>query len=166
MLNPGEISNNRRLMREIERKFLVKELPPLDGCPRYEIEQGYLATELGRSEVRLRRSNDSRCLTVKRDRNDGDGTHSRDEVNICLDPEQWEILWRMTEGRRVTKIRYDVPCGEWTVEVDLFTGKNEGIITAEVEFPDAASSHAFQPPEWLGEEVTRSAQYSNWQLAS
>ncbi|MHA3773309.1 CYTH domain-containing protein [Verrucomicrobiota bacterium sgz303538] len=153
-------------MREIERKFLVRELPPLEQCARYEIEQGYLATELGRSEVRLRRSNGERCLTVKRDRrDDGDGVHSRDELNVSLDPAQWDALWRMTEGRRVTKIRYDVPCGEWTIEVDVFTGKNEGVITAEVEFPDADASRAFQPPPWLGEEITREPKYSNWQLA-
>lgn len=152
-------------MREIERKFLVRKLPPLDGCARYEIEQGYLATELGRSEVRMRRCNGELLLTVKRDRDDGAGSHSRDEQNIRLQPEQWDALWPMTEGRRVAKVRYDVPFGEFLIEIDVFTGPNEGIITAEVEFPDPETSHAFVPPDWLGEEVTRGAEYSNWKLA-
>lgn len=153
-------------MREIERKFVVKQLPPLDGCVKHHIEQGYLATELGRSEVRLRRTNGDRSLTVKRNRDDGDDVHSRDEVDVPLLPEQWEVLWKMTEGRRVTKVRYEVPYKGWTIEVDVFEGKNEGVITAEVEFPDPESSRAFEPPSWLGEEVTRNPEYSNWRLAS
>ena len=152
-------------MREIERKFLVPSLPPLEGCARYEIEQGYLATELGKSEVRMRRCNNELLLTVKRDRNDGDGVHSRDEVNITLSPEQWNELWPMTEGRRVLKDRYEVPCGDFLLELDVFKGGNEGVITAEVEFRDPESSHSFIPPDWLGEEVTRQAEYSNWKLA-
>lgn len=156
---------NTSAMREIERKFLVRRLPDLTGCARYEIEQGYLATELGVSEVRMRRCNHELLLTVKRDRNDGEGLHSRDEQNVTLQPEQWDALWPLTEGRRVVKDRYDMPCDDLVIEIDVFKGPNEGIITAEVEFDHPESSRAFVPPDWLGEEVTRQADYSNWKLA-
>jgi CYTH domain-containing protein len=152
-------------MREIERKFLVHSLPPLKGIPCYEIEQGYLATELGRSEVRLRRSRDQLLLTVKRDRDDAEGSHSRDEINVILTQEQWDTLWPATSGRRVTKKRYVVPYGDRAVEIDVFRAGNEGIITAEVEFPDAELAQEFVPPEWLGEEITSRPEYSNWMLA-
>ena len=78
---------------------------------------------------------------------------------------QWESLWKMTEGRRVSKTRYEVPLGDRTVEIDVFKGANTGVITAEVEFPDPATSKAFIPPDWLGEEITRRPEYSNWHLA-
>jgi adenylate cyclase len=152
-------------MRELERKYLVVKLPPLEGCACFEIEQGYLATELGRSEVRMRRSNGDLLLTVKRDRPDGEGMRSRDELNVRLQPDQWEALWTMTVGRRVSKRRYEVPYGDRTIEIDVFTGPNDGIITAEVEFPDVAASRAFVRPEWLGEEITQDPAYSNWHLA-
>ena len=29
---------------EIERKFLISSLPPLDSCPFHVLEQGYLST--------------------------------------------------------------------------------------------------------------------------
>src|SRR6478672_198879 len=106
-------------MREIERKYLVLSMPPLEGCARKEIEQGYLATELGRSEVRLRRSGANLELTVKRDRADAGSSYSRDELNVGLSPGQWELLWTMTEGRRVTKVRYEVPYGERIIEIDV-----------------------------------------------
>ena len=159
------VSKTNPPMREIERKFLVHSLPSLEGVPCYDIEQGYLATELGRSEVRLRQSRDQLLLTVKRDRNDAEGSHSRDEINVNLTQEQWDTLWPATSGRRVTKKRYVVPYGDRAVEIDVFSGGNEGMITAEVEFPDAAAAHEFVPPEWLGMEITSRPEYSNWMLA-
>jgi adenylate cyclase len=152
-------------MRELERKYLVLKLPALEGCVSHAIEQGYLATELGRSEVRMRRIDGDLLLTAKRDRQDGEGMRSRDELNVSLQPDQWEALWTMTVGRRVSKRRYEVPYGDRMIEIDVFTGPTEGIITAEVEFPDVDASRAFVPPEWLGEDITQDPTYSNWHLA-
>jgi hypothetical protein len=48
---------------EIERKFLVKELPEnLESYPQQHISQGYLCTD---PVVRIRRSNDDYYLTYK-----------------------------------------------------------------------------------------------------
>src|SRR6266699_5316820 len=51
---------------EVERKFIVKELPPeLDRFPSDRISQGYAAIAEGGREVRLRRSGENTTLTVK-----------------------------------------------------------------------------------------------------
>ena len=52
---------------EIERKFLVAQVPDIEAADRAEIEQGYLALGdgEGQAEVRLRRKGDQRLLTVK-----------------------------------------------------------------------------------------------------
>ncbi len=34
---------------EVERKFLVDEAPPVEGCESSEIDQGYLAIARGRA---------------------------------------------------------------------------------------------------------------------
>ena len=48
---------------EIERKFLVKNIPPvLDNCNKRYIEQAYLCTS---PTVRVRRDNDDYYLTYK-----------------------------------------------------------------------------------------------------
>jgi adenylate cyclase len=145
---------------EIERKFLVPEPPgDLGSHPSRHVEQGYLA--IGKpAEVRLRRVGDERTLTVKR----GSG-EVRDEQEIELSREQLDRLWPLTEGMRVTKTRHLIPAGERTIELDVYEGPLEGLLTAEVEFPSQRDSHAFEPPAWFGEEVTDDDRYKNEALA-
>jgi CYTH domain-containing protein len=71
----------------------------------------------------------------------------------------------LTEGRRAFKVRYKVRCGKRTVEVDVYRGPLEGLVTAEVEFPDEESAREFRPPDWLGREVTGDERYKNESLA-
>ena len=89
----------------------------------------------------------------------------RTEEEIALEPEQFEALWRFTEGRRLEKVRYLVPTATGEIEVDVFEGELAGIITAEIEFDSEAQSDAFGPPEWLGGEVTGDHRYANETLA-
>jgi adenylate cyclase len=49
--------------------------------------------------------------------------------------------------------------------VDVFEGRLAGLVLAEIEFPSQAESRRFQPPAWLGEEVTGDDRYSNRRLA-
>jgi len=65
----------------------------------------------------------------------------------------------------VLKTRYFVPLGDLTVEVDLYEGDLDGLVTAEVEFPDEASALAFEAPAWLGRDVTDDKRYGNRVLA-
>lgn len=147
--------------REIERKFLVRKLPAdLTSYPRSEIEQGYLALERGGVQVRLRKEGDLRWLTCKRDADGG-----REEREIRLTMEQFETLWPGTEGRRLTKIRYDVPWENHVIEIDVYTGRHDGVIVAEVEFSDEKSGREFVPPDWFGDEVSGTALYSNVVMA-
>ncbi|MFL6569961.1 MAG: adenylate cyclase, partial [Chthoniobacterales bacterium] len=87
------------------------------------------------------------------------------EREISLTKKQFDVLWPATEGQRLTKTRYDVPFGELTVEVDIYRGRHKGLIVAEVEFDDEKSARAFQPPRWLGRDVTGVGRYSNVRLA-
>jgi len=149
------------LHREIERKFLVRKMPQdLAGFPHAQIEQGYLA--LGREgvQVRLRKAGHKLSLTYKRD----EGA-ARQEREIELSPEQFNVLWPATAAKRLMKTRYDVPCGEHVVEIDVYHGKHEGLVVAEVEFGDERSARDFRIPDWLGKDVTGNRRYSNVLLA-
>jgi CYTH domain-containing protein len=144
-------------MREIERKFLVKNLPPaLDGYRRRVILQGYLVTEENDLEIRLRKSNENHYLTIKRKFG-----LDRDEFDIPLSEEKWRELWPLTEGRRLQKLRFDIPAGERTIELDVYQGQNDGFVVAEVEFPSIEAAREFAPPPWLGREVTGEPEYGN-----
>jgi CYTH domain-containing protein len=148
--------------REIERKFLVRKLPEdLAIYPSTEISQGYLVSTDDGLQVRLRKKDEQYSLTYKR----GSG-NVREEREVTLSAEQFSTLWPATEGKRLIKTRYEIPLGNWVIEVDRYGGRHEGVVVAEVEFDDEQSARDFQPPDWLGEDVTGDPRYSNQLLAS
>jgi adenylate cyclase len=148
---------------EIERKFLVPELPPdLERWPATRIEQGYLAIGGDGTEVRVRRRGGDAVLTVK-----GGGGRSRVEEELDIDEERFARLWPLTEGRRVEKTRHVIGAGEGLkIEVDVYAGALAGLSVAEVEFGTDAAADAFTPPAWFGREVTDDARFKNQRLAS
>ncbi len=144
---------------EVERKFLVGEPPELNPASGVWIEQGYLA--IGDGEVRLRRKGEGRLLTAKR----GSGL-SREEAEVELDRQPFEELWPLTEGRRLRKRRHLIPHDGLEIEIDVYEGELEGLVVAEIEFPTEDEARAFEPPAWLGEDVTGDERYLNETLAT
>jgi adenylate cyclase len=131
---------------EIERKFLIKELPNhLTDLPHVQITQGYLAFDKRGLEVRLRKIDEARYLAIKIPHDD-----TRVEREITLNDKQFEELWPATKGRRLRKTRYCVPNDGLMIEIDVYQGVASGMIVAEVEYPDRASAGAFRKPDWLG----------------
>jgi adenylate cyclase len=146
---------------EIERKFLVPAPPDwLRERPAEEIDQGYVTTADDETEVRVRRTESGDVLTVKR----GSGL-ARDETELDLTPAQAESLWPLTEGRRVRKRRHRVDADGTTIEVDVYGDALQGLTVAEIEFPSEDASRRFEPPPWLGRELTGDPMYSNERLA-
>jgi CYTH domain-containing protein len=156
------MSRNEEAPLEIERKFLVRKLPEdLPSYPHTEISQGYLVSLDDGMQVRLRKNGDRYSLTYKR----GVG-NVREDREIELTRDQVGALWPATEGKRLVKTRYEVPFGKRVVEIDMYHGKHEGLIVAEVEFDGEDAAKNFQPPDWLGDDVTGDPRYSNQLLAS
>ncbi|HEY1277952.1 MAG TPA: hypothetical protein VGF25_23805 [Thermoleophilaceae bacterium] len=146
---------------EIERKFLIAGMPGDLGSGE-RVDQGYLALGEDGLEVRVRRRGERHLLTIKQ----GSGL-TRVEEEIELEPATFDRLWPMTEGRRVEKVRHLVALdGGLTAEVDLYRGGLEGLEVAEVEFGSEDEANAFDPPEWIGQEVTGDARYANRVLAT
>ena len=147
--------------QEIERKFLVKSLPEdLEQYPNKDIIQGYLATMEDGTEVRLRKKGDKYFQTVK---SGGDKTRMESEIEIT--EEQYESLWSATEGKRVEKKRYEIPHENGTIELDVYGGDLDGLLSVEIEFENKNDSNNFTVPEWFGEEVTEDKSYKNQSLA-
>ena len=146
---------------EIERKFLLSALP--DGVgerPGVEIFQGYLGNG-GGSEIRLRRAGERTLLTVKT----GAG-EVREELEVEIDPALFAELWPLTEGRRIAKTRRrEALGGGREAEIDEYAAELAGLLVAEVEFGTVEESQAFDPPSWLGPEVTGDRRYANRSLA-
>ena len=95
----------------------------------------------------------------------GKGRLSREEYNLPLTKEAYESLLRKIEGRVIRKTRYEIPCGKYTVELDVFHGELEGLCYAEVEFSSLDEAKTFQPLDWFSEELTEERGYSNAELS-
>lgn len=169
---------------EIERKYLIqKENIPFrpEDYPCRHIEQGYLCTT---PVLRIRRDNNDYILTYK-----SKGLMIREEYNLPLTPEGYRHLKEKTDGRLIIKDRYVIPLSDGyslssgnvpastqtpipqydtdlLIELDFFKADLEGLILAEVEFPDEETANQFTPPFWFGEDVTYSSRYHNSTLSS
>lgn len=136
------------LDREIERKFLLTDLPARAmTAPFIEIAQGYLPGT--RIVERIRCIRDSGHPRFVRTVKLGRGV-SRIEVEEEMTEELFDALWPLTEGRRIRKRRYLVPEGNLVWEIDEFL--DQQLVLGEVELSDER-----QPPipEWLAPHVTR-----------
>ncbi len=64
----------------------------------------------------------------------------------------------------IDKIRYEIPSGKHTYEVDIFAGENEGLVMAEIELD--SEDETFEKPQWLGAEVTGDERFYNAYLSN
>lgn len=144
---------------EIERKFLIKKLPDnLTSYKARKIEQAYLCTD---PVVRVRRDNDDYYLTYK-----SKGMIVREEYNLPLTKEAYGHLLAKADGNIITKTRYEIPEKDnLTIELDVFEGKFDGLLLAEVEFASEDEALGYIPPEWFGEDVSNSTKYHNSTLS-
>ena len=146
---------------EIERKFLVKDERFKKHAIRSQhIEQGYLCKEPEKT-IRIRICDEKAYITIK-----------SSQLREGLAKFEWEKEIAVADARElmqlclpgvINKTRYILPAGGraekryW--EVDVFAGRLEGLILAEIELEN--EQETFDKPEWIGEEVTGQAQYYN-----
>lgn len=145
---------------EIERKFLLRS-DAWTACAAapVRIRQGYVVTGPPVS-VRVRMMDDSAELTIKSDRREG----GRTEFNVPLAySTAREMLDELGRGDLIEKVRYKIPLGNLVWEVDVFEGRNAGLVVAEVELD--APDQVIDLPEWIGDEVTEDLRYLNANLS-
>ena len=142
---------------EIERKFLVKEIPNLEGVKYSKIKQGYFSIS---PEKRVRQKDEKYYITEK-----GEGDMVREEKEWKIDKKEAETLFAMSKTYIIEKTRYYLPYGENTIELDVYEGRHKGLMVAEVEFETVERASAFVAPDWFGEDITRDKSYKNMVLA-
>ena len=149
------------MLVEIERKFLVVGDYKTHATSHTHIAQGYLCADGGRT-VRVRVRDDRGYLTIKGPSHDGGLWRFEWEKEISSD--EARLLLPLCLPGVVEKVRWLVPAGELTYEVDEFLRANAGLIVAEIELP--AIDAPFERPEWLGREVTGHRRYYNAALTA
>lgn len=146
-------------MLEIERKYLVYELPDLSNHLFHDITQCYLSFE---PEIRIRKKGQHFYLTKK-----STGTAIREEVETEIDEVTYEILLSIVKSNVIEKTRYSIPLTPNTVaELDIYHGELDKLTTVEVEFSSEEQMSEFIPPVWFGNDITSDKRYKNKNLAS
>lgn len=149
------------MAQEIERKFLVKDQSyRLLAYDKYNIKQGYIANENGRS-VRVRITDTEAVLTIKGPSNSRG--ISRYEWTNSISFDDARDLLKLCQGILIEKVRFLVRSGEHVFEIDEFIDRNRGLVIAEVEL--RSEQEAFIKPDFIDREVTGDRRYYNAYLA-
>lgn len=146
-------------MKEIERKFLVNHelLDVIKYLQSKKIRQGYISDIDGKT-VRVRTKGEKGYLTIK---GKSSGI-SRDEFEYEIPFEDANQLLQNFCPKVLEKERFDLIIGEKKWEIDIFHGKLEGLIIAELELE--SEDEVFELPGWIQEEVSDDVQYYNSRL--
>ena len=137
----------------------------------YSIRQGYLSKDPDKT-IRVRIRDERAFLTIKSNKlREG---LAKFEWEREIDKSDGEELLQLCLPGVIDKTRYIVKVrgerlevrgeglkakGERKWEVDVFHGRLEGLVLAEIELGDEHED--FERPEWIGEEVTGLPQYYN-----
>ncbi len=143
---------------EIERKFLVEQIPDLTGIRHSKIVQGYISFS---PETRIRKKDDTYYLTKK-----GEGMVAREEIEIEVSKKEADAYFERVISNLIEKTRYYIPLGKLTAELDIYEGKFKGLVVVEVEFESLDDANAFVPPLWFGEDISNNIEYRNKILAT
>jgi adenylate cyclase len=144
---------------ETERKFLVKGEFINLAVKKINIIQRYLSIDSYKT-VRLRIAGDDAFITIKG--RPAEKSISRNEWEFRIPVKDADEMMKICLPGMIEKTRYIIPSGTHKFEVDVFHGKNEGLIIAEIEL--SYEKEEFEKPSWLGEEVTGIPEYYNANL--
>jgi adenylate cyclase len=157
-IDPAGTAEERRMGKEVERKYLVKGDAWRALAEGVYYRQGYLNSDKERT-VRIRSTGDKAYITVKGLTVGASRPEYEYEIPVA---DGNAMLDTLVERPIIEKKRYKIPHGGVTIEVDEFLGKNAGLVVAEVELK--SEDQVFDKPSWLGEEVTGAPQYYNANL--
>jgi CYTH domain-containing protein len=148
------------MVTEIERKFLVnKEKWNALAKPQSKtIRQGYLTTDPDKT-IRVRIKDAKAYLTIK-GKTEG---FSRTEIECSIPVKEATEMLAHFAVSEIDKERFEILYQQHLWEVDVFHGKNESLIVAEIELKNETDE--FEKPDWLGEEVTDDERYYNSYLS-
>lgn len=143
---------------EIERKFLVdtQKWNPTDEGTR--LVQAYLSIDPNPT-VRIRIAGEKAFLTIK----GRSETISRPEFEYEIPVNEALDLMKLAISHPVEKIRYEIMHEGFLWEVDVFSGKNNGLVIAELELE--SEDQSFPRPDWLLTEVSGDRRYYNSYLS-
>ena len=142
--------------QEIERKFLVDNTKWSPKDQGVKITQCYLSKT---PTVRIRLAGEQAFVTIK-----GKSKNiSRPEFEYEVPFDDAKDMMNLAISESVEKVRYTEIFDELEWTVDVFSGKNTGLIVAEIELD--SEDQEIKLPDWILEEVSFDSRYYNCYLS-
>jgi CYTH domain-containing protein len=139
---------------EIERKFLVTSDAWRSTVLGSEKLLDGLIGEFDGCKVRVRLGENRASIAIKGPR----AGSRRTEFEYDIPPADAEAMLRDLCGeRRVEKTRHKMFHAGFEWAVDVYEGKLAGVVVAEIEL--AKEEQAFEPPAWVGREITEDSRF-------
>lgn len=161
------------MKKEIERKYAVKYLPKDIKIEKIQkIEQAFIYKDEN-TIIRIRKiENNQEIEYVYTVKTKGDiqndnlySIRQKYEIESNITKELYDELLKKKISNIIIKKRIVIPIeNNLKVEMDIYYDYLQGLLTAEVEFPDEKQANDFEQPDWLGEEIGYK-EFSNRRLA-
>lgn len=163
------------MKQEIERKYTIKQFPEeLKINKILEIEQVYLYrdnfTNLRVRKIIKPKEGTRQFIYTVKTKGDIEYTNNNPiarkyEIENEITEEEYNKLKKTKISNVIKKTRLIIPIEqELKVEIDIYYEYLEGLLIAEVEFPNLEMANTFKKPNWLGEELGYK-EFSNRRLA-
>lgn len=145
------------MANEIERRFLLRELPNFGDLKPSSITQAYWNDD-PKNTTRVRVEDDVATLTLKGPKHNGIGSEYEQPWPM---EEVLQIIKECGPDKTIDKDRYVIPAPnnlKW--EIDAFKGRHAGLIVAEIELPSIDTP--VDIPHWIdGVEITEDKRFAN-----
>ncbi len=150
--------------KEIERKYAIKELPDnIEISKIIDIEQSFIYKD-NNTIIRIRKIIDNKDKSAKyvyTIKTKGDIQYDNSykvgqkyEIESDISKKEYEELIQRKISNTIKKTRIIVPIEQnLKVEIDIYYEYLEGLLTAEIEFPNEEMAKSYKKPAWLGEEL-------------
>ena len=135
------------MKNEIERKFFVKDMPDLSGIEPLHYERCFLKRENG-VEERISKVSDKYVYEKKAEISELERSREKKEIT----EEEFNQL-KLKASEAIIRDRYNISSSP-EIAIQIYHGRFEGLIRAEVEFETEDEASAFAPPSWMGKEMT------------
>lgn len=144
---------------EIERRFLVKDRNKVEELiKKYKtskktITQDYIYSDIFTAIRKRKIEKDEKIQYIYTIKTGRKGI-SVNEIEEEISKEQYELL-KIDENRiTIKKDRFVIPyIDNLKIELDIFHGKYEGVIFAEIEFENEKQAAKAKIPEWFDIEI-------------
>ena len=143
---------------EIERRFLVDQSKFILPDKKKSIKQAYLMFD-DSQVLRIRKIENNFLLTYKYKKTN----INRLEFEYQIPNEDGDRLISLSKHFIIEKDRYYHQLGKHLWEIDIFYGKNQGLVIAEIELND--ENEDIEIPSWIGKEISNDDKYLNFNLS-